>query len=180
MNHQSILLDRDGVVNKDSTGYIKSVDEWEPLAGSMLAIAKLNAAGYRVFIITNQSGIGRGYYSLQDMHDIHKKMHETLKKEGGIIEDVFFCPHAPEEQCKCRKPEPGMLLQCESQYGVDLSQVSFVGDKLSDLQAAEAVGATPILVKTGYGCETLKSLPSDHGYGVYQNLAEYVSHLLSV
>lgn len=150
-----IVLDRDGVINHDSDEYIKSPEEWIPIDGSLEAIAQLNRNGYRVVVATNQSGIGRGLYTIDTLFEIHKKMYRMLAEVGGSLEGVFFCPHAPEQGCDCRKPKPGLLREIERRLGITLKGVPVVGDTLRDLQAARAVGAAPVLVRTGKGERTL-------------------------
>ncbi len=150
-----IVLDRDGVINHDSDAYIKSPDEWIPIDGSLEAIAQLNRHGYRVAVATNQSGIDRGLFSLDTLFEIHKKMYRLLAEVGGTLEGVFFCPHLPDKGCDCRKPKPGLLRQIERRLGVSLRDVPVVGDSLRDLESARAVGAQPILVRTGKGERTL-------------------------
>ena len=174
MTKQCVFLDRDGVINRDNKGYVGNADDWVPIPGSIEAIAKLNQADYDVFVITNQSGIGRGYYSLDDMHCVNDKMRRIVKTAGGLITDIFYCPHSPEAQCGCRKPRSGLFIQCQQKYKVEFVNTPFVGDKLSDLRAAEAIKAMPILVETGKGMDTLKSLPSDHSYSHYKDLQHFV------
>ncbi len=172
-----ILLDRDGVVNHDSADFIKSPAEWEPIDGSLEAIARLNQSGYRVAVISNQSGIARGLLDIETLNRIHSKMRRILAQLGGKIEAVMFCPHGPEDNCHCRKPQPGMLNDLAHRLRVSLDNVPVVGDSLRDLQAAQAVGATPILVKTGKGKKTLKQgIPE--GVAVYKNLAAVADALL--
>jgi D-glycero-D-manno-heptose 1,7-bisphosphate phosphatase len=141
-----VLLDRDGVVNRDSDAYIKSVAEWEPLPGSLEAIASLTAAGFRVVVITNQSGVGRGLFSESVLAEIHAAMTAAARAYGGEIAAVFYCPHRPDEGCACRKPRPGLLQQAADAFGSSLAGVPFIGDKPSDVEAARAAGARPILV----------------------------------
>lgn len=152
-----ILLDRDGVINEDSDDYIKSPEEWHPIPGSIQAIARLNHAGYRVIIVTNQSGVGRGLFDIDTLGKIHQKMCQQLEDAGATVESIFYCPHTPEDNCECRKPKPGMFLDIEQRLGKSLKGVYAVGDSLRDLQAAQAVEATPILVKTGKGMRTLQT-----------------------
>lgn len=172
-----ILLDRDGVINHDSADFIKSPAEWEPIDGSLEAIARLNQSGYRVAVISNQSGIARGLLDIETLNRIHSKMRRMLAQLGGKIEAVMFCPHGPEDNCHCRKPQPGMLNDLAHRLRVSLDNVPVVGDSLRDLQAAQAVGATPILVKTGKGKKTLKQgIPE--GVAVYKNLAAVADALL--
>lgn len=174
-----VILDRDGVINEDSDDYIKSPDEWIPISGSLEAIARLNRADYRVVVATNQSGIARGYFDLDTLSQIHEKMYRMLASHGGRIDAVFFCPHAPEDACSCRKPQPGLLQEISSRLRVPLGAVPAVGDSLRDLQAARAVGATPILVRTGKGERTLESGEELEDAPVYDNLAACVAALLS-
>ncbi len=175
-----VILDRDGVINHDSDEYIKSPEEWQPIEGSLSAISRLNHAGYRVIVSTNQSGIGRGLYSIDTLNKIHFKMHRMLSDFGGHIDAVFFCPHTPEDGCDCRKPKPGMLLSIASRLSISLDKVPVVGDSLRDLQAATAVNAYPVLVRTGKGERTLADPELDRGIPVYDDLASYTDHLLSV
>jgi D-glycero-D-manno-heptose 1,7-bisphosphate phosphatase len=151
-----IVLDRDGVINHDSDQFIKSPDEWTPIPGSLEAIARLNQAGYRVVVATNQSGIGRGLFDISMLNAIHNKMHRALAQAGGRIDAVFFCPHSGDSQCECRKPRAGMLQEIGRRFGVDLTGVPALGDSLRDLQAAETVGAQPMLMLTGKGEKTLR------------------------
>ncbi|MEJ2060229.1 MAG: D-glycero-beta-D-manno-heptose 1,7-bisphosphate 7-phosphatase [Gammaproteobacteria bacterium] len=176
---QLIILDRDGVINEDSDEYVKSPEEWIPIPGSLEAIAKLSQAGWCVVVATNQSGIARGLFGLETLHAMHQKMTRLLDQLGGRVEGVFFCPHGPEDDCDCRKPEPGLMNQIEQRLRTDLTDVPAVGDSLRDLQAAEAVGARPILVRTGKGERTLASGQVPDGTPVYDDLATYVQELLS-
>lgn len=157
-----IILDRDGVINHDSDAYIKSVDEWLPIEGAIEAIARLHHAGWTVAVATNQSGLARGYYDEATLHAMHDKLRSLLAEQDAEIGLIAFCPHGPDDGCDCRKPLPGMLQQISGHYRTDLDAVWFVGDSLRDLQAAVAVGAQPVLVKTGKGAETAgKQLPAD-------------------
>lgn len=174
-----VILDRDGVINEDSDEYIKSPDEWIPIAGSLEAIARLNRADYRVVVATNQSGIARGYFDLDTLSQIHEKMYRMLASHGGRIDAVFFCPHAPEDGCFCRKPQPGLLQEIASRLRVPLDAVPAIGDSLRDLQAARAVGAAPVLVRTGKGERTLERGEGLEDVPVYANLAAYVAALLA-
>jgi D-glycero-D-manno-heptose 1,7-bisphosphate phosphatase len=173
-----IILDRDGVINHDSPSYIKSPDEWKPIPGSLEAIALLNQAGYRVLVATNQSGVGRGLFDMATLNAIHDKMHRALALAGGRIDGIFYCPHAQDAGCSCRKPKPGLLEEIARRFGVSLDGVPAIGDSLRDLQAAVAVGAQPILVLTGKGKQTRKDDGLPEGTVVYANLAEAVRSLL--
>jgi len=174
-----IILDRDGVINQDSDDYIKSPDEYIPLPGSLEAIARLNQAGFLVAVATNQSGLGRGLYDQDTLDAIHAKLHEALAQVDGHIDGIFYCPHAPEDQCDCRKPAPGLLRQISEHFAIPLTGVPFVGDALRDLQAARAVGASPILVRTGKGMRTLDKGEALEGVPVFDDLAAVVDKLLA-
>src|SRR5262245_24575016 len=154
-----IILDRDGVINYDSIEYIKSPEEWQPIPGSLEAIAQLNRAGYRVLVVTNQSGIARGYYDVETLDLIHEKFLAKLTSVGGYIEEIFFCPHHPEDGCFCRKPKPGMLQQVANKYPLNLSETFFIGDSNSDVMAAQSAGCLPILVLTGNGEHAMQHHP---------------------
>ena len=173
-----IILDRDGVINHDSEQYIKSPDEWRPIPGSLEAIARLNHAGFRVVVATNQSGLGRGLYDTATMIAINDRMHKGLAQVGGRIDAVFFCPHTAESDCDCRKPKAGMLTEIGRRFGVDLTGVPSIGDSLRDLQAAEAVGAQPILVLTGKGERTLREGKFPKNTVIFPDLAFAVTALL--
>lgn len=146
-----IILDRDGVINYDSKDYIKCPAEWQPLPGSLPAISRLNTLGYTVAIATNQSGLARKYYDVDTLDAIHNKMFAAALDNNAVIDKVFYCPHGPSDGCGCRKPKPGLLYQIQDHYQIDLKNCYFVGDSLRDIEAAIAVEATPVLVKTGNG-----------------------------
>jgi len=146
-----VILDRDGVINHDSDAYIKSLEEWEPLAGSLDAMARLFHGGYRLAIASNQSGLGRKLFTIDHLNAIHRKLARDLAAQGVHIEGIFFCPHAPEAKSFCRKPQPGLLLQAASALHLDLARSYLVGDAITDLEAALAVGVQPLLVRTGRG-----------------------------
>jgi D-glycero-D-manno-heptose 1,7-bisphosphate phosphatase len=178
MSDKYIILDRDGVINIDSKDYIKSPDEWVAIQGSLSAIAKLNQAGYHVVIATNQSAIARGLISEKMLDRIHAKMLFEVNKHGGKILDIFYCPHHPDDNCLCRKPKPGLLLQFSKKYNVDLSLVCMVGDNIKDILAAKAVGSAPHLVLTNYANITNSSELED--VKQYKNLAEFVDIFLNL
>jgi len=156
-----VILDRDGVINYDSKDFIKSPEEWHPIPGSLEAIAKLNQAGFNIAIATNQSGLARQFFDNQMLDLIHQKMQKYLAYLGGKIDAIFFCPHGPDDNCLCRKPKPGLLLEIASHFSIDFSRspVPCIGDSLRDIEAAQAAGCRPILVKTGNGLKTANSLP---------------------
>lgn len=173
-----IILDRDGVINVDSALYIKSPAEWKPLPGSLEAIARLNQAGYKVVIATNQSGIGRGLFDMDTLNAMHEKMHKALAVVGGRVDAIFYCPHTADEGCSCRKPKPGMFERIAKLYNQDLTGVPAIGDSLRDLQAASALGCAPILVKTGKGEKTVTDGNLPEGTVVRADLAAAVDALL--
>jgi D-glycero-D-manno-heptose 1,7-bisphosphate phosphatase len=144
-----IVLDRDGTINEDRDDFVKSADEWVPIPGALEAIARLNHAGWHTVVATNQSGLGRGTFDMATLNAMHTKMNQMLAKQGGRIDAVFFCPHAPEDACNCRKPASGLFVQIGERFSVDLADVLVVGDSLRDLQAGVAVGCRPHLVRTG-------------------------------
>lgn len=150
-----IILDRDGVINHDSPDYIKSPEEWLPIENSLLAIKTLNRKGFTVTVATNQSGLARKYYSEQTLTAIHKKMHDLLSDIDAKVDSIFYCPHGPNDNCRCRKPNVGLLEQIRAHYQHDLRNVPFIGDSKRDLEAAIEFNCTPILVKTGNGEKTL-------------------------
>ncbi len=172
------ILDRDGVINYDSAQFIKSPDEWKPIPGSLEAIARLNHAGYRVVIASNQSGVGRGLFDMGALNAINDKMYRALAQVGGRIDALFYCPHAAESSCDCRKPKPGMLLDIAQRFNVDLDGVPSVGDSLRDLQAAAAAGARPMLVLTGKGRKTRASGGMPDGTLVFPDLSEAVRQIV--
>jgi D-glycero-D-manno-heptose 1,7-bisphosphate phosphatase len=174
-----VILDRDGVINQDSDQFIKSPDEWKPVPGSLAAIARLNQAGFQVVVATNQSGIGRGLFDMATLNAIHDRMHRRLAQQGGQIAAVFYCPHAADADCGCRKPRSGLYEEIGRRFGVPLAGVPAIGDSLRDLQAAAAVGAQPILVLTGKGQATRRAggLPPDTR--IHDNLADAVTALCS-
>jgi D-glycero-D-manno-heptose 1,7-bisphosphate phosphatase len=144
-----IILDRDGTINEDRDDYVKSPEEWVPLPGALEAIARLNHAGWHTVLATNQSGLGRGLFDMGTLNAMHARMNQMLAKHGGRIDAVFFCPHAPEDQCDCRKPLPGLVRLIGERYGLNLTEVPIVGDALRDLQAGAAAGCPTHLVRTG-------------------------------
>lgn len=173
-----IILDRDGVVNYDSSAYVKSPDEWQPIPGSLEAIATLNRAGFSVFIATNQSGIGRGFYDVHTLHLIHEKMRLLLNATGGHIEEFFFCPHLPTDNCLCRKPKPGMLHAIQKKYAIDLTKVFFIGDKASDVEAAMAASCKPLLVQTFLEKIDTKTHPDVLNVPCFLNLSNAVDYVI--
>ncbi len=174
-----IILDRDGVINEDSAHFIKSPAEWKPIAGSIDAIARLNQAGYRVVVATNQSGIGRGLFDMATLAAINDKMVEMVFRQGGRIDAIFFCPHTADDKCHCRKPKTGMFEDIAARFKVGLIGVPTIGDSLRDLQAGAAVGCIPYLVLTGKGKKTKDGGGLPKGTKTFADLAEAVLHIVS-
>jgi D-glycero-D-manno-heptose 1,7-bisphosphate phosphatase len=172
-----IVLDRDGVINHDSARFIKSPEEWRPIAGSLEAITTLNQRGYRVVVATNQSGIGRGLLDMAAFNAINDKMCHAIAQLGGRIDAVFYCPHAADAHCECRKPKAGMLREIGRRFNTDFKDVYAVGDALRDLEAAREVGALPVLVLTGKGKLTAKEGNLPEGTLVFDDLPAFVRHL---
>jgi D-glycero-D-manno-heptose 1,7-bisphosphate phosphatase len=174
-----VILDRDGVINEDSEHFIKTIDEWIPLPGSIDAIARLCHGGYRVAVATNQSGVARGLVTPTDLDAMHHRLRDLLAVQGGRVEIIVYCPHGPDEGCRCRKPQPGMLEEIGRRLSVDLTDVPFVGDSLGDVLAARAAGAQPLMVRTGKGELTLgMNHPELEGVPVYRDLAAITDVLL--
>lgn len=174
-----VILDRDGVINKDSDNFIKSPDEWIPIPGSLEAIALLNKHGFRVAVATNQSGIARGLYDVATLNAIHKKMHDALAKVGGEIDAVYYCPHAADDHCECRKPKSKMIEDIGHRFSVDLNNIPAVGDALRDLQAFANVGCQAMLVRTGKGEQTLAGGNLPANTLIFSDLAEAANHIIA-
>lgn len=174
-----VVLDRDGVINVDSDAFIKTPDEWIALPGSLEAIARLNHAGYRVVVATNQSGIGRGLFDMAALNAIHLKMHRAAAAAGARIDAVFFCPHTAEDHCDCRKPKPGMMKMIAERFEVEPCDTPMVGDSLRDLQAGAAFGFQPHLVLTGKGKQTLAAGKLPDGTRVHDDLRAFALDFLS-
>ncbi len=175
-----IVLDRDGVINFESDEYIKSPDEWIPIPGSLEAIAELKNAGHTVVVATNQSGIGRGYYTHEILGEIHKKFSNLLSELGCKIDDIFYCPHRPDEHCECRKPKPGLFHQIAVKYSVDWSKAFSVGDALRDMQAAQAVGCPCALVRTGRGKLNEEKQQGLEGIEIFDDLAHFARKIVTI
>jgi D-glycero-D-manno-heptose 1,7-bisphosphate phosphatase len=166
-----ILLDRDGVINYDSDKYVKNVDEFCFIPGAIEAIANLSQAGFKVVVCTNQSGLGRGLFTMEDLNAMHEKLHQMVEQAGSTIDAIIFCPHITEDNCKCRKPKPGMILDICERFNIeDLSKVMMIGDSIRDLEAIHNAGGIPILVKTGNGKKTLAKGILPPGTLVFDNL----------
>lgn len=173
-----LIFDRDGVINQDSDAYIKSVAEWHPIPGSLEAIARVSQAGWRVFIASNQSGIGRGLFDYDALLAMHAHLQQTVNRLGGHISGIAFAPEHPDQASVMRKPEPGMLKDIARRLQVNLDGVPFVGDSASDLEAARLAGARPVLVRTGKGRRT-ESGQTLEGVSIYDDLAAFAAELLA-
>ena len=172
-----VILDRDGTINQDSDQYIKSPAEWKPIPGSLEGIARLTQGGWRIVVATNQSGIARGLFDMTTLNAIHGEMHRAIGQAGGRIDAIFFCPHAADSNCECRKPKPGLLLEIGSRFDIELKGVPMIGDALRDLEAAAAVGAKPYLVLTGKGRQTRDAGGLPKGTEIFANLAAIAARL---
>lgn len=177
-----VILDRDGVINEDSDDYIKSVEEWEPVPGSIEAIARLSKAGYLVAVATNQSGLARGYFDEITLANIHNLMNALVEDAGGSIAAVCYCPHHPDAGCECRKPLPGLLNEIETTLGVPVAGAWYVGDSLKDIQAARNKACQPILVRSGKGRSTEARLSAEERLQlpVFDNLAAAAAYILAL
>lgn len=172
---KTLLLDRDGVINEDSDAFIRSPDDWRPLAGSLEAIVRAQHAGHRIIVISNQSGLARRLLGIAELNAIHARMQSELARLGGRVDAFFFCPHGPRDGCDCRKPEPGMLTALAARLGISLAGVPFVGDRATDAEAARRAGALPILVRTGH-----KPLPpAEADTATFDDLAAAVDALIA-
>lgn len=169
----TVILDRDGVINFDSKEYIKSPAEWRPIPGSLEAIARLNQAGWRVLVATNQSGVARGFYDMHTLNAIHRKFQRLLAHAGGHVDAIFICPHGPDDNCSCRKPKPGLFITAIQRFEIIPQQTYAIGDSLRDLQAAATAGCRPWLVRTGNGLKT-ESMELPKGTQISNDLAQAV------
>ena len=177
-----VILDRDGTINEDSDEFVKTPEEWEPLPGALEAIARLNHAGWHVVVASNQSGLGRGLFDVSTLNAMHAKMNRLLAAVGGRVDAIFYCPHSPDEGCRCRKPEPGLYEQIAERYGIDLHQVPVVGDSARDVLAAVASGCEPHLVLTGKGAAYRgRSLPEvfPKATQVHDDLSAFADYLIA-
>lgn len=174
-----VVLDRDGVINRESADFIRRPEEWIPLPGSIEAIADLTRGGFTVVVASNQSGVGRGLFPAATLAAIHDRMNRTVEAAGGHLDGIYFCPHRPEEGCACRKPRPGLLRQIEAHYGITLEGKPVIGDSYRDLEAAWSVGGRAILVRTGNGPETESRLPAGAAVEVFADLSAVASALMA-
>ena len=171
-----LILDRDGVINQDSSEFVKSPAEWRPLPGSIEAIARLSRAGYTVAVASNQSGLARGLLDRAALRAMHRKLRRLVAAQGGTVARIVVCPHGPDDGCACRKPMPGLLIRLARHFDTSLEDVPVVGDSLRDLQAAARAGARPVLVRTGNGEKTLRELPEElQRVPVFDDLAAFAA-----
>ncbi len=174
-----VILDRDGTINRDSPDFVKSPDEFEPLPGSIEAIAALTGAGYTVVVASNQSGVGRGLFDAATLYEIHRKLVTLVAEAGGHIDAFFFCPHRPDDDCECRKPRAGMLRSIASRYGTRIAGVPVIGDSVRDIAAARLIRARPILVRTGNGLAAETELHRYRSLEVFDDLAAAAQALVA-
>lgn len=180
MSRRLVILDRDGVINRDSDEFVKSPDEWQPIEGSIEAIARLSAAGFDVVVATNQSGVGRKLIDSVALEAIHRKMQGAVREAGGDISKIVYCPHHPDDGCDCRKPRTGLFKKISHQLGVPLLGVPMIGDSERDIAAARAVGGRPMLVLTGNGRSTARALENSGApLEIFDDLAAAVSFLVA-
>lgn len=175
-----IIFDRDGVINEDSDDYIKSPDEWYPIDGSLEAITKLSQNGYQVVVATNQSGIGRKLFTIEALNAIHSRMKTELSLFGGVIDAIFYCPHLPKDNCRCRKPKPGLYNDISERLRIPLNKVYCIGDRMTDIKAVQSAGGKPVLVRTGKGQSEIDQDLVPEGIPVYDNLASFVNEIVIV
>lgn len=173
-----LILDRDGVINEESAEFIKSPQEWKPLPGSLHALGAATRAGYRIMVVSNQSGLARGLFGIEDLHRIHRRLLREAAVHGGTVDAFLFCPHGPREGCDCRKPQPGLVHAAAQRSGLPLGEAVMVGDRASDLAAAQAAGVHATLVLTGHGAETARTL-RDAAIPVFADLADAVRALVA-
>ncbi len=186
MEHRKlIILGRDGVINHDATNPITTPQQWVAIPGSLEALSRLYREDYRLVVITNQPAISKGLYSINTLNLIHQKMLDELHHSGGEIDAIFFCPHSSADQCECRKPKPGMFLELSKRLKCNLKDVHAVGDSVADLQAAVAAGATPILLESGKGLDSIAEIANnDYAAAItsvpkFKDLSCFVDHLLN-
>ncbi len=175
-----IILDRDGVINEEPDECVTSPSEWHAIPGSLEAITRANSAGFHVAVASNQPGLAQGRFDIDALNAIHQKLFSELSVTGGHIDAVFFCPHAPQDKCQCRKPQPGMLIDIGARFHTDLRDVPFIGSSLRDVQAARAANAQPMLVRTGKWQHSKQQDGELNGVSIYENLAAAIDALLYI
>jgi len=170
-----ILIDRDGVINQDSTAFVKSVAEFVPLEGAIDAMADLHRAGFKVAVCTNQSGVGRGLLSEATLADIHRQLVRLVEASGGRVDGLRYCPHRPDAGCDCRKPRPGLLKALMADLDVPPEHTVFVGDSIRDVEAARAAGCRAALVRTGNGRDAEPEARRLGMTDIYDDLAAFAA-----
>lgn len=181
MSRRLVILDRDGVINRESLAFVKNAQEWQPLPGSLEALGLLSRAGYTIAVATNQSGLARGLFDRRALYAMHRKMRRLAAQHGGVVDRIVYCPHGPGDGCDCRKPQPGLLLRLAHHYGQGLDAVPVVGDSLRDLDAAIAAGAKPALVLSGNGHKTAAELEKQgRAVETHSNLLAFARKLTSI
>lgn len=175
---RALLLDRDGVINRDSGDFIRSADDWHALPGSLAAMARAQRAGFRLIVVSNQSGLARGLLDMPALNAIHRRLGDELARHGATVDAYFFCPHGPDDGCACRKPRGGLLTAIAVRLGLDLAQTPFIGDRVSDAEAARAAGACPLLVRSGLSAPDAQALARIGEVPVYDDLAAAIDALL--
>ncbi len=176
----AVFLDRDGVINQNRADYVRTWEQVEFLPGVFDALRRLAGSQFAVVVVTNQSAIGRGIMAAETLQGIHDGMAARIADEGGRVDAIYACPHAPDAGCDCRKPQPGMLLQAAAELDIDLANSYLVGDALTDIQAALAAGCRPVMVRTGRGVAQLAKLEAKgiDGVLVTEDLGEAVAWIL--
>ena len=172
-----LIVDRDGVINEESATFIKRPSEWIPMPGSLAALGAATRAGYRIFVVSNQSGLARGLFDIEDLHRIHARLLAEASLHGGVIEGFLYCPHAPDDGCDCRKPQPGLVRAALTRSGLSATEAVMIGDRRSDLDAARAGGVKPVLVMTGHGSATAATLTPAMRCPIFADLAHAVAAL---
>jgi D-glycero-D-manno-heptose 1,7-bisphosphate phosphatase len=181
LKRPAIFLDRDGVINENRAGYVKSWSEVEFLPGVFGALRRLAQADFTIVLVTNQSAVGRGIISHEEAIQINRRVVETIQAQGGRVDGAYLCPHHPDENCACRKPRPGLLLQAADELDLDLDRSYLVGDAVTDMLAADAAGVKGILVLTGRGQEQVSraGLADSSPWLVVADLGAAVDHILN-
>jgi len=176
----AVFLDRDGVINRERSDYVRTWEHFRFLPGVFQALRTLRCAGLPVFVVTNQSAIGRGLTTAATVFCIHQRMTAAIRECGGDVSAIYVCPHAPSDGCECRKPRPGLLLRAAEEHGLDLPSCYLLGDKLSDIEAGQAVGCRCALVTTGLGIGvTNRAQPATGSFQVFDDLGNAVDWVIA-
>jgi D-glycero-D-manno-heptose 1,7-bisphosphate phosphatase len=180
VTYRHVILDRDGVLNREApeSGYIREPGEFFWLPGALEALALLRGAGLRISVATNQSGVGRGLMTLTQLEAIHARMRNEAAANGGALDTVLFCPHAPDDGCECRKPAPGLIREALARSGIGAAESLVVGDDRRDLEAASRAGVKAALVRTGKGRKTETLLRGGEKVPTYDDLPQLARAIL--